>query len=696
MADGRPCLVVNRIPQFIHQVANDQRQNRPSIKVHPEDDQADVETAKVLQGGIRHIENASNADVAYDTAFDSAATGGFGFFRVNTAYTDPFSFNQDIQFKRLRNPMQAYLDPSHQEPDGSDANYGFVWEDLQQDEFKALHPNSELAGLSNWNTYEAPTDGWVTHECVRVVEYFEKEFREDTLLLLSDGSTVLASEYKEPPQEETAEHAPPMGEPMDEHGSPAPGMPQGQPQLPVPARPTIVAQRKTKIPVVRWYKINGLEILEETEWPCEWIPIIPVYGSEYVVNGKVIREGVIRHAKDSQRMYNYWASAETETIALAPRAPFIGAEGQFEGHEKKWQNANRRNIAFLEYKPKTVAGQLAPPPQRQPFEPPVQAITQAKMFASDDMKATTGIYDSALGNRSNENSGVAIQRRNMQSQTSNFHLIDNLTRSLKHAGRIAIALIPKVYDTKRLMPVIDDEGNRKLVTLNFPFMEGGKQVVYDVTRGRYGVTVDVGPSFATKRQEAASFMQEMVRSYPPLMQMAGDLLVKNMDVPGSDELSQRIKKTLPPGLAEDDKDAPPIPPQMQAKMQQMGQMVQKLTETVHEQAQVIETKKMELESRERIEMAKIQANIAIEDAKLGSQEAVAMLEAKFQEIEHRMSLLDWNQPFDTESSGLSPVGGSSADMGPGQPPTGGAQPGMPAPPSPGQSMEQSNVDPGTF
>ena len=639
--DKRPCLVINRLPQFIRQITNDQRRNRPAIKVSPVDDKADIETAKVYQGLIRHIEYASNADTAYDTAFDSAARAGFGYFRIVTEYCDPFSFDQDIRVKRVPDRFSVYLDPSYQEPDGSDANWGFVFEDISKDEFKAQYPKAELTAMSEWTSVGDSFGDWVKEDRVRIAEYFTKEWRETTIYRLADGSVVEKDDLVE--------------------GA------------------IVIDERKTLVPSIKWFKTNGIEILEKTDWPGKWIPIIPVLGEELIIEGKRTLAGVVRYAKDPQRMYNYWKSSETETIALAPRAPWIGAEGQFEGHEAQWATANSRNHAFLQYKPKALGGQPLAPPQRNVFEPPVQAITQASMFAADDLKATTGIYDAAMGNQSNEKSGIAIQRRAAQSQTSNFHLVDNLSKSIRHAGRIICDLIPSIYDTERTARIIGEDGSEEVVKLNQEFEHKGKPVTYQLNVGKYDVTVDTGPSFETKRQEAVASMSEMARAYPPLMQFAGDIMVKNMDWPGAQEIAERIKKTLAPELRDDDKAQQPLPPEAQAQMAQMSQMIEMLTQQLNAAQDKIETKAMEIESRERIEMQKLQVQVELEMAKMGSTEAQMLLKQEIAQLERRMDMLGQNQElnFDEEQemaagpdqqAGFAPM--EQAPM-----PTGGLTPG---------------------
>lgn len=611
--DGRPCLVVNRIPQFVQQVTNDQRQNRPTIKVFPVDDKADIETAKIFQGITRHILQNSNAEVAFDTAFESAVVGGRGFFRVLTDYKDPLSFDQEILIKRVRNPFNCYLDPSSQEPDGSDANWGFVFEDMTKKEFESAYPDKEIGSDEDFASIGDNFPEWMGDDHVRVAEYFYKEFKTKEIALLSDGSTVLVDELPE-------------------------FLPEGI---------AIEKTRKTQVPVIRWLKINAKEILEETEWLGRWIPIIPVIGQEIDIEGKQILEGVIRHAKDPQRMYNYWTSSETETIALAPRAPFVGVEGQFEGHELQWQQANRKNFAFLQYKPISIAGQPAPAPSRNVYEPPVQAITQAKQLSADDMKATTGIYDASLGARSNENSGIAIQRRNLQSQTSNFHFVDNLARSIRHLGRILVDLIPKVYDTAQAVRILGEDDQAEIIKINEVFERNGKLVQFNLGVGKYDVICETGPSFATKRQEAAASMVDVSKANPKVMEVAGDLVVKNMDWPGATEIAERLKKTLPPGLADDQKKQP-LPPEAQAQMAQMNQMIEKLTASLNEANKRLETKAVEIESRERIEMAKLQAQIEMKLAEIGSRESEFLLKQKLSDLDKRLQLLDINEPIEED------------------------------------------------
>lgn len=572
-ADKRPCLTINRLPQFVQQLANDQRQNRPAIKVSPVDDNADPETAKVLQGMIRHIEYNSNADTAYDVAFDGAVTGGFGYFRIVTDYVSSNSFDQEILIKQIKNPFSVYFDPYSQEPDGSDAKWCFVFDEISKEDYEETYDESKLSKMEDWRSLGDSAPGWFNEDSCRIADYYTVEYKTETIYLLSDKSVVKKDELPEV-------------------------LPEGV---------YVVNERKTQIPIVKIYKINGIEILEETEWLCEWIPVIPVYGNEIIVDGERVLEGILRHARDSQKMYNLMVSSEVEAIALTPKVPFVGAAGQFEGHEHKWKTANSKNHAFLEYNPVSIDGTPAPPPQRQFGETAIQAITQSKMMSADDIKATTGIYDAAVGNRSNENSGVAIQKRASQSQTANFHFMDNAARSKRHAGRILVDIIPKVYDTERAITIVGEDDEEKQIFINQIFQDKGVEKHYDLSKGKYDVTVSQGPSFQTKRQEASEFMIQFTQAVPQAGQFMGDLIAKYQDWPGNDKIAERLKKLLPPEMQDENKE---VPPQAQAQIQQLSQMNEQLTQALNQAQDQLETKAQELEFKKQIEDSKLSMQAA--------------------------------------------------------------------------------------
>ncbi len=590
--DGRPCLTINRLPVFKSQVTNQQRQAKPAIQINPVDSKSDPKTAEVLQGIIRHIENQSYADIAYDTACDAQVTIGRGYFRVVVEWDDLDPWQQNIRIKRIRNPFAVYFDPACHEFDYSDARYAFIIEDVPKDEFVAkygIDPRGhELFAMQGDRSSE-----WMPEGKVRVAEYFYVEEDSEKISLLSNGEQFTDAELKDP------ELAAFMAE----------------------VNVTVVRSRSRTIRKVKWVKMTGSMVLERREWPGQWIPIIPVLGVELDINGKIDLRGMVRDARDPQRMYNYWVSAETEAIALAPKTPFIGAEGQFEGHENKWKLANRRNFAYLEYKIKTAANELVPPPQRQVLEPPIAAIVAATKQADNDLKAVTGFYDASLGERGPEQSGKAILARQRQGDMSNSHWVDNLVRSLRSLGRQLIDLIPKIYDTPRVLRILGLDNQQRMVMVHSGMpeqvpaidegLEEGIQGVYDLSVGKFDVTVSVGPSIASRRAEAVEAMSAFITAFPAAAPVIGDVLAENMDWPGATVVAKRLRKMVPPEVLETEGGAD-FPPEAQAQISAMKQQLEMLTQQLQQAAQMIQTKQVEQEGKERIATMQAQTTLQVE------------------------------------------------------------------------------------
>jgi hypothetical protein len=566
----RPCLTIDKINQYIVQVVNDMRQNRPSIKTRPVDDSADPETAEIFQGLVRHIEDQSSASVAYETAGEWAVKTGLGYFRVVTEYADDDTSNQNICIKRIPNAFNVYLGP-HDMPDGSDAEFGFVFEDLPIATFKRLYPSAK----TNKEDFEdlGDTLSWRTEDTIRVCEYFYADYEKIPEADLEDGS-----------------------------------------------------KRNLSKKTIRWCKFTGAEIIDKRDWAGKYIPIVEVVGRESFVKGKRVLWGLVRPAKDSLRMNNYWMSAITEKIGLAPKVPFIGAEGQFEGREAEWRNANRENRAFLQYKPIDVNGNALPPPQRVAPAPVEAAMIQMTALIERDVKASLGMYKAAVGDTDPQQSGRAILALQRESDTGTFHFADNLSRSIRHCGRIIVDLIPKIYDTRRVVRILGDDGESQPVQIDpsqpgaverIQGTDGKVKSIYNLGVGTYDVTVTVGPSYNTRRMEAAEAMLKITEGKPEVLMMIGDLMFKSMDWPMADQIAERFKRALPPQLQDPKEGQAPIPPQAQQQMMQMQKMLQMAGQKIQE-----------LESGEKQAQAKIAVQAQESQAKLALQEKEAEREAQ--------------------------------------------------------------------
>lgn len=577
-AGSRPCLVINKLPQHVKQITNEQRQNRPSGKVIPANDKADQEVAEIYNGMIRHIEYLSNADVAYDTACENQVVHGEGYLRILTDYVDDESFDQDIKIGRVRNSFSVYMDPMIQDPCGEDAEWCIISEDLTKDEYNRLYPNaSPISTLESLGVGDNSLTQWLGEKTIRIAEYFYIDRTRKTLNLYPGNLTA----FDGTPEDKLLRLQ--CGEPL--------------------------RSRSSDCRQVKWCKINGYEILEERDWAGNHIPVVRVVGNEFEVDGRLYISGIVRNAKDAQRMYNYWTSQEAEMLALAPKAPFIGYGGQFEGYEQQWKTANTQNWPYLEVNPDVTDGQggVLPLPQRS--QPPMaqQGLIAAKNGASEDIKSTTGQYNASLGMTSNERSGKAILARQKEGDVGTYHYVDNLARAIRYVARQLVDLIPKIYDTQRIARIIGEDGESKMVKINPYQTEPVKKVedengtviekIYNPSVGKYDVRVVTGPGYATKRQEALEAMAQLLQGNPQLWAVAGDLFVKNMDWPGAQELAKRFAKTIDPKLMQDGDDNPALQ-QAQAQMQQMAQEIDQMHQMLMNVNQSMEAREVMIKSFE--------------------------------------------------------------------------------------------------
>ena len=567
---GRPCLTENRLLTFVNKVVNDIRQTRPSIIVRAVDDNADPETAKIFRGVIRNIESISDAETSYDTSAKNAIMSCQGFVRIITEYVDSKSFEQELKIERVLNPFSVFLDPASDTMDGSDAEFCFIFTDLQKEEFESIYPN---AGPVSFDTLSE----WSTDKTVRVVEYFYKEYTKKKLVEYEIDTlqgVEVGTVFKE--------------------------------DMPIGA--VVIRERNTETVKIKHCILSGEEVLQDGEFLGEDIPIVPVYGFEAWKDGKRQIYSLINQAKDPQRMFNYWKSASTEIFALQPKTPWVGAKGSFADIEK-WTSANLINHSFLEYNPVAKNSTIMPPPQRQ--MPPAISPTmqQEVMSTAEGIQATLGIYDASLGKQTRDISGKAIISRQMQGDNATFHFVDNLATSMKQVGNILIRLIPLVYSGERIMRILGEDGKEILVPINqsvtktgedeYVPMQGGQQDAYfDLDAGKYDVTIEIGSSFATKRQEMANAIVELGNANPKIYDVAGDLMVKALDFTGAEEIAERIRATMDPALLGEDLEA--------QRLQKLGETIQQLEGSLEEAHMALQVKENDQQLKNKLEADKIE------------------------------------------------------------------------------------------
>jgi len=557
--ESRPVLTINKLDGYCRQVTNQQRQQRPRIKVHATNTTEDAAEAKVVQGIIRHIEVNSNADNAYDNAYNYAVRMGWGYWRIDHRYVREDSFDQEIFIDPIDNPFTVYLDPNSIAVDGSDQERCLITTMMPKTTFRELYPDVDETSFLSRGTGDTQSE-WITKEDIRVAEYWYTVREPATLYQLSDGSTRFA-EGKD------------FFERIERAGL------------------FVVNERKSIKRTIKWKKLTAVSVLEERNWPGYYIPIVPVYGRHVVIGDKRKKFGMVRHAKDAQRMYNFWVTSLTESVALAPKAKWIMAEGQDEGHELDWAAANIKSMATLRYKQTDIDGNPAPPPQRLQPEPPPAGVMAAAQEINSDMATIIGIYDPSQQLPGNM-SGKALNGQQMQVDLTNFDLYDNLTKSIAYTGKVILDLIPKIYDTERIMRIIGDDGKPDLLTINERTAVG--KVKNDVTVGQYDIVMETGPGYNSKRQEAVEAMMPLLQGNEQLFNAAADLVFRNMDFPGADTIADRLAALNPMSQIDEHSD---IPPQAQIAIKAAQGQVQQLT-------QQMQAMQLAMKQRQDIEQVK--------------------------------------------------------------------------------------------
>src|SRR5579859_1987834 len=552
VGNQRPCLTINKTRQHCLQIINDSKQNKAGISIRPVGGGASYESAQVLEGIMRYIEYQSGASVAYDMATEFQVKAGWGYWRVATDYVDEKSMDQDIFILEVPNPLSVYLDPDIRKRDGSDAKFAFVFTDMDKDEFEKEYPELKddipTAPFGN-------DDAWIRGDRVRIAEYFRKVETPDILVSFTHPLTKQrVGVLKSAVPSELLEGI------LDDPDT----------QL-----------RDTTTCTIEWYKVVGDKIKEKKIWPGKYIPLVRVIGEETLIEGRLDRKGHTRALKDAQRMYNYWTSSAVEQVALQAKMPYMAAAESIEGQETYWETANRENHAVLPYDACSDDGQPLPPPTRQEPRVMAQAYLQGMQTAGMEMQMVSGQYEPQMGQQGSERTGQAILARQRKGDNSTYHYIDNLALAIRHTGKIILDLIPKIYDTRRVLLIMAEDGTTQEVEVNPQAQVAFQQKLNHLGKtaarvlnpniGKYEVQADVGPAYATRREEAFNAFTLILTQAPEMASLIGDILFRAGDFPGADEAAIRLKRMVPPqALGE----APDLP--MQQAQAQIHQLAQQL------------------------------------------------------------------------------------------------------------------------
>ena len=558
----RPTMTFDKISGAVDQVVGNHLMNRPAVKVRgAEDDDAD--TAEIYEGLIRQIEKRGEA--AYKNGFKYTVKGGYGAWRVRHDYLDDDSVHQDIILDEVKNPFSVLVDPIVQVQPIIRMRYGFVFDDMPKDEFEKEYPKAK-SGMSEGFEFTGNKREWMNDDTVRVCEYYRIiEDGEKTIHLLSDGRQV----------EETADFNVVLDE-LEMSGI------------------RIVKSRTVPKKQLEHFKMTACEILEEVDSIGKYVPLVPVFGKNSIVDGEFVSRGLVRKGKDAQRLYNYERSTYVETVALQPKQPYMATPAMIKGHENRWKAINTSNDPVMLFN-----FDQGNKPFREAPAQPSGALLTGLQISSDDIKATTGIYDASLGARSNETSGRAIRERKQEGSTATYEFTDELTEAIEHTGRIFVDLIPKVYDGTRQIRILGEDNAEQVERINQPIKDnqsGEVITLNDLSRGKYDVKITVGPAYSTRRSETAEQLGQIIAQNPQMAQIIGDVYYQSLDLVGADELVKRTRKLgIQQGFIEpndEEKQELAGKQQVQQQMQQQAaqlEMALKQAEIANEQATVKET-----------------------------------------------------------------------------------------------------------
>jgi hypothetical protein len=629
----RPCLTINKTMQHCLQIINDGKQNKPGVNIRPVGDTASFEAAQIFEEVVRHIEYISNAETIYDSASEFQVLGGIGYWRIITDYIADDSRDQEIFLKRVKDPRSIYLDPDIDEVDGSDARFGFVFVDKPIDLYRAEYPEFKDVGGSN--IFTSTSDGWFTKNHVRVCEYYRKSGKKDQYLWFT---------------------LPETGEDIEGYRS----------QLPKEAILQFeeIKKRENNLPPnqrtfwekdlvksnIEWYLIAGNVIIDRKPWLGKYVPIIRVIGKETVIDGQLDRSGHVRPLLDPQRIYNINSSANVEYGALQSKSPITAPGAAVEGYEEYYKTANTTNHAWVPYNNYDEDGNKLDRPERMAPPQPGPAYIEQMKIAQNEMMMVSGQYQAQMGENENAKSGVAINQRQRQGDRATFHFVDGLTVGTRNTGRQLIDLIPKIYDTKRILNIQAKDGTTIKLTIdpNAPNALEKKlpdnpdddqnqkivEMIFNPNIGKYAVISDTGPSFATRRQEAFNALTQIAANNKEFMGVAGDILWKVADFPEAQVLAERWRKIIPPNISG---DAPS--PQFTEAMQQASQKIEQQLAIITKQQKDLDDRTREFDIKER--QVALQENVAGNESIIKS---IQEIRADFDAITKRITAIGNSGP----------------------------------------------------
>jgi len=567
---GKPCYTFNRVIGPVNIVVADMRQTRPNAKVRPSSSLASEPVADIYEGIGRNIEQSSRADTIYKGQYKYAVAGGFGAWRVMPVYAaddGEGAFDQELRVVDIPNPQTVVWDPECNDPTAGDANKCMIAERIHEDVYKALYGSEDDNGVSL--NFSRDSYGWFTDREVRIGEYFERVPYQKRIAQLTNGDVV---DYDDALiAREAAFEA--------RNAQPPAAVRIAKDKLGNPKIRTTITWK------VLWVKMDGTRVLEGP-YVYDWkrIPVIRCPGRFINIEGRKKLQSLVRHAKDAQRSYNSRVSDMIERSALIPKAPYLVTEAMIKGYEYEWNQANVQSRPYLPYNIDKEAPEGGMPYRTPPIDMPAGAMALAQI-AQQDIQATTGYFDPALGNAEDMNrvSGKALVQHTRRSDLGSYEFVDGFNAALQLTWEIFIDMIPTVYDSSRIERIVGRDGVQQLVEL-YKTDPNSDDLANDLKKGRYEVDVTIGPSFQSQRQETLQTLIDASASIPTIAQLCPDLLVKNIDSPEANEMMRRCRIPLIQQGIIQPSEGEKVPPKQPNPKEQLAQLDAQLRQQQIERA----------------------------------------------------------------------------------------------------------------
>ena len=630
MLSNRPRYTLDKTGPIVDQISGEIDNADFTIRVRPSGGEATKDNAKIFDGLIRNIRNVSNAEMVFKTASRSAVTGGIDGFEIVQDYVDADSIDdQDLFIRKIHNYVdRVWFDQMAEEQDNNDARFCFVLSKITVPEYEKKFGEAPTGGIGDQRTNQVysykPTD------MVMIGKFLYKKPRNIKLVKMSNGKT-----YREDSEE--------FQQVKDEFA--AAGITEEKSR-----------NRKSWRVYSRLFT-NDKWLSEPEETVFDYLPVVALYGNYKVSENKKIYRGVVEKLIDPQRIYNYSVSRQIEEGALAPRDKFWMTRTQVAGNEDtlSTMNTNADPVQTYTHDPEAPGA-----PVRTNSSQVNQGLAQVAATASEDLNAAAGLFSANMGDNPGLQSGVALDIQTSKGDNGMTKWINMVEVAICYAGKVLINAIPRSYDSTRQVRILSEDGSFEMQTINEQVkdMQTGEIVTLNnLSAGDYDSVCEAGLAFKSKQKEAAAAFVEMAQVDPSLIELSGDILMKNMQQDGFEDAGERkriqlINQGLIPQSQMTEEELQVEQNKQQQPQQPDAMMIAAQAEVKKAEAEMLnaQNKQSEIQGNHQIKMAQIQleqARLQLEQQQFELKESgkFNVDAAKIQQAQEKQDLAAQNQQF---------------------------------------------------